>query len=592
MHYKLAILVLLIVICNKAKPQLHPDRGNAMIWYPTWDGHDLLKSAHDNINVGQIFTMWEWFEKTKDNYDFDWLDEQLELVFLTGKKATIQINGNKHPDYLFNIVPYLKGIALPTQHDHEKGFGPVMYWHPTYKERYQKMIDTLAVHLKNSAYKNVVLGIRQNYNAIGTEHHWIPTEYRNKSAWTIESGVTDVGNFPWTNETGDAYKRWAIDMYIDAFNPAEDINIFMRASAIANGITTDEHIEMVEKGELWLFHTSSEPQPRNSSKNRQYQVFVDYCKKGKTYGFMESWSEAKTNQAKWEWTKTNKTITKAQFNYWTLLVDLHCGATWPAMRDEDYIAFNSDYDMTSKYAGYIAAPFETPGVWIAFREGDYLQGDYTFLMKRRDDDKSTALYNIDDSKYGLWARSISTGSTMCIEINDGFASSITGDKNAKIKITYRDEGIAFFSVKAFGQTFEISREGTNAWKTKTISLNIDEKNNQINITALGNKLTLHKVEVLRGDKKSTGINNEMNKDFVKIYPVPVTDGKLTIENGELGDNFNIEVFHVNGKCLLKKSVKNNIYPTTELLVDELESGYYLLKLSSNIAPIVKPFVIQ
>lgn len=582
--YKLKIIFLFITIIlfltnftyAQVRDSLHPNKGIAMIWY---GGQSNLDSRNGIVTVGQIFFMWRSFEPTKNNYDFESLDQQLEAIHNKGMKTTIQVNGNKHPDYIFQIVPYLDGVALPTQHNHtsEIGHGPPMYWHPTYKERYKKMIDTLAYHIKKSPWKDAVLGIRQSYNAVGTEHHYIPPEYREKGAWTFEAGVTEEGDFPWTNEISNAYKRWTIDMYVNAFNPPEDIHVFIRASAIGGDEASAEQIQMVENGDLWIFHTSSEPQPR-SGKISQYQVFVDYAKTGKTFAFMESWGPARLNPGDNSWIKTDKPITKEQCNYWTLLVDLHCGATWPAMRPEDidYPSFREQFEFAAKYAGYSAAPRESPGAWIAFREGDNLAGDYTFLMTRATGDNSMPLYNLDDAPEGLWARQIAAGESMKLELDSEFAISLHNNRDVNLSVTYKDTGTDDFEIEAFGKTFSHTRTGTDQWLTCAKKITVDELTG-IRISAINTALTLHKVEVERGIINSIG--NTVSTENVSIYPVPFKN-EINIRLEGRIDNCSVRIYNMLGLIVFSEQF-NTVGKEVLKLGQNLPEGIYIVQVEAG-----------
>jgi hypothetical protein len=582
--YKLKIIFLFITIIlfltnftyAQVRDSLHPNKGIAMIWY---GGQSNLDSRNGIVTVGQIFFMWRSFEPTKNNYDFESLDQQLEAIHNKGMKTTIQVNGNKHPDYIFQIVPYLDGVALPTQYNHisEIGYGPPMYWHPTYKERYKKMIDTLAYHIKKSPWKDAVLGIRQSYNAVGTEHHYIPPEYREKGAWTFEAVVTEEGDFPWTNEISNAYKRWTIDMYVDAFNPPEDIQVFMRASAIAERVASAEHLKMVANGDLWIFHTSSEPQPRKGKIN-QYQVFVDYAKSGKTYAFMESWGPARTGPGDDSWIKTKKPITKEQCNYWTLLVDLHCGATWPAMRPEDidYSSFREQFEFAAKYAGYSAAPRESPGAWIAFREGDNLADDYTFLMTRATGDNSKPLYNVDDAPEGLWARQIAAGESMELELDSEFANSLSNIRNITLSVTYKDIGTDDFEIEAFGESFSHTSTGTDQWLTVTKHFVVNEMTD-IRISAVNNALILHKVEVEKSMINSIG--NSVTPENIFIYPVPFKN-EINIRLDDRIDNGRIKIYDIFGMIVHSEhfnSVGNDLLKVGQ----NLQEGIYIVQVEAG-----------
>ena len=580
MKTKFSLTFIILFLTNfmfaQVGDSLNANRGVAMIWYGSQDN---LDSRDEIVTVGQIYFMWRSFESTKNNYDFESLDRQLEAVHHKGMKTTIQINGNKHPDYIFQIVPYLDGVDLPTQRNHtpEIGYGPPMYWHPTYKERYEKLIDTLAQHIKKSPFKDTVLGIRQSYNAVGTEHHYIPPEYRNKSAWTFESGVTEDGKFPWNNEIADTYKRWTIDMYVEAFNPPEDIPVFIRASSIGGDVASPEQIEMVENGDLWIFHTSSEPQPRKG-KIDQYQVFVDYAKTGKTYAFMESWGPARPEPGDDSWTRTEKPITKEQCNYWTLLVDLHCGATWPAMRPEDIddLAFREQFEFAAKYAGYAGAPKKSPGAWIAFREGDNMLGDYTFFMKRAAGDNSRPLYNVDDAPEGLWARQIAAGESMELVPDTKFLNSLHNNNGVKLSVTYKDTGTDDFEVELFGKTFKHKRTGTDHWLTCTKEVTVDELTN-IRISAISTSLALHKVEVERGIINSIG--NTITPKNVTIYPVPVKD-EITIRLDGMIDNCTIKIYNILGTVVCAEQF-NPVGKNMLKLGHNLPEGTYIVQVEAD-----------
>jgi hypothetical protein len=579
----IALLALPLFI-NGQMVSPHPDRGLGLIWY---GDQSNLTSRNGTVTIGQVFFVWRFFEPTEGNYDFAKLDSELQNIQNKGMKATIQVNGNRHPDYLFDLVPYLNGVQLPSSRDHLDGFGPPMYWHNVYKQKYENMMVAIANHLKNSPYKDAVLAIRHSNNAVGTEHFSIPPEYRDQPAWTKKSTATWGGPWPWTGAVADDYKEWALNMYIDAFNPPTDFNLFIRAGAIKENTINSQQLNMVENGDLWIFETSSEPQPRNLGKNDQYQVFVDYCKSGKTYGLMESWSSANTNSSGWDWSKTNHPITEHQFNYWTLLSDLHSGATFPAMRPEDMDAFPEDYVFTAKYAGNIAHPNITPGAWIAFREGDWLVGDYTFLMERDPADNSPALYNVDAEKQGLWARSVPTSDPMEINMNSTFASSLSGNTDVKIRLWYKDVGTGSFQIDAFGQSHSFSSGGTNDWKLAEKTVTVSNTTPDVQISASGNNLTVHMFEVLRGTPttdsqspfKSHSIPGVIEAEDYDTGANGIAYNDFT--SGNTGGDYRTDDVDVNSKSASNGHVVSWIEngEWLEYTIENLSSGNYDIELA-------------
>lgn len=479
---------------------LHPDRGVSMIWY---GGQNNLNDRNGVVENGQIALFWRSFEPTEGHYAFANLDAQLQDVHAKGMKTTIQVNGTTHPDYLFKLIPYLKK-DYPGERDYVNGYGPLMYWHETYKAKYANMMAALANHLSQSPYKSAVLGIRHSPNAVGTEHYFIESADRSQANWTLEAGATWGGPWPWTTQVGTDYRTWTVDMYIDKFNPPSGLPVFMRASAISAGYAASTHLEMAETGQLMLFETSSEPQPREG-KEAQYQVFVDYCKSGKTWGFTESWSEAVTS-GDWGWTKTQTPISLDQFNYWALLVDLHCGSSFPARRPEDIdrSSFRSDYEFAAQYAGWQHEPGQAPGAWIAFREGDYLVGDYTYLMTHDTVGATAPLYNIDSTRYGLWARTLAAGASTTLSLDPAFSASLTNSTGVRLRVRYKDTNSGGLTLTAFGKEFSVQKTNSGTWKLAEFLTDVTLPHAQIQLQATGGELVVHMVEVLRGEAGSGG----------------------------------------------------------------------------------------
>jgi hypothetical protein len=209
---------------------------------------------------------------------------------------------------------------------------------------------------------------------------------------------------------------------------------------------------------------------------------------------MESWSKAQTYAEKWDWDKTAMPITKEQWNYWTLLCDLHCGATFPAMRPEDIdmANFREDYELTAKYAGYTMKPAKSPGAWIAFREGDWLVGDYSFLMERTENDNCEPLYNVDDSKYGLWARKIKGGNPMELSIQDDFLYSLS--ESVTVKVWYKDEAENKITFEGLGEQATVNLKGTGGWKIAVMNISVSNKKQLFRLST-EKDMIIHKIQM-------------------------------------------------------------------------------------------------
>jgi len=75
---------------------------------------------------------------------------------------------------------------------------------------------------------------------------------------------------------------------------------------------------------------------------------------------------------------------------------------------------------------------------------------------------------------------------------------------------------------------------------------------------------------------STGNSKYLNEELISVFPNPVSD-ILTIKFQILGDDFNWEIINIHGQEM--KSGQANIIKgnSVKINVDNLPTGYYLLK---------------
>lgn len=419
-----------------------------------WPGHGLYTLGLDDdgkimsmpyIQGGRILVQWADLEVGKNDYNFDLLDKQLQKFDKLGMKATVQVNGSLKPRWLYNEVAVLEKENIQVK-DPE---GILQYWDPIYAEAYLAFIAAYGGHLKKSPYKDLVLGIRQNFNAIGTEHTSVKGEDADPKRWKPAPNG-HVYNVPYSREVADDYRRQVVQAHIDAFCP--DFVLFLRNNVYEE--LTEEQIAMLDDGRLGLFHTSSEAQPRINKKGgsdeRKYLLFKKYGLSGKAPVYAEPWSPSESLERHGGGVQLD--CTPAQFNYWRLLNDMQCGVSYIAMKPPDLLQytnpeFEESFIFAGKYTGYHVSPMLSPGAWIALREGDSMKGDYTFLMERladKSNDKPVKQAGPDEQRFGLWARKIDDDGQMIFRLNQRFAQSLD---NAIIRITYLDEGNNSFRVE-------------------------------------------------------------------------------------------------------------------------------------------------
>ncbi|MBC8872824.1 MAG: beta-galactosidase [Planctomycetes bacterium] len=129
---------------------------------------------------GQIVLQWRDVEPAEGRYDFSQIDRMLADLEGRGLSTTIQINGNRKPDWLFQKVPYVKERL---SHQVASRQGTLMYWHDTHRDAYCVTLRALGDHLSRSTHRETILGLRMNFNAFGTEHTSVPAEYRSPEAY-------------------------------------------------------------------------------------------------------------------------------------------------------------------------------------------------------------------------------------------------------------------------------------------------------------------------------------------------------------------------------------------------------------------------
>lgn len=491
---------MLTALCSTASAERPAGSGIYVIWYGS--NQSLLDMPF--VVGGQVVLQWKSVEPSEGAYNFSGINTQLQTLHQKGLKTTVQINGNDKPDWMFDVIPH-HPEKLSTQITDPQG--TLMYWHPRHEQAYRNMIAAYADFMRTSPYKDAVLGVRMNFNALGTEHMNVPTDKRDLAQWVVPAGGVQGPAF--TGSVQDAYRDSIVQAFIDEFVP--DTRVFMRNNIDASVIA--QHQSLFDSGQLSWFHTSSEMEPR-SNNGGQYQTFINYCRSGKTTGYAEPWASAwgiHGGQVDERW------CSPPQWNYWRLLSDLHCGVSHIALYAEDgYVGFSgthsanpvreywapfrSAFEFASLYSGYHATAQDSPGAWVALREGNTLKGDYTFLMSRLSGTSSeVTLTGPESQPFGAWARLLPQGQSMRFSLDAAFAQSLAGQR-AKVAVTYFDQGSGTLTVKAGDRTKSFPLENTGRWRRASFyfqgSTVAGLAGAHVTISGSTN-LTLHMIEVRR-----------------------------------------------------------------------------------------------
>ena len=468
------------LILPDVKPRLELD-DNPKGMYAIWIGKNSHLLDLPYIKGGQIVLQWADIEKGPGVYDWSLLDKWMKRYHDLNISATLQINGNNKPQWMFKEIPFYPArLSQQVKDDYT-----LMFWHPRFKKAYLDFIRAWAEHLKDSPYLKNIIGIRMNLNPYGTEHQY-PSKYvKDKgddfSRWVIPEGDTQAK--PWNKKDVAKYVKDVLDQYVKELSPI--VTVFVR-----NGIVEElrkEYENDFREGRLAWFHTSSEAESRGNE--RQYMVFMDYCRAGKTLAYAEPWASAWGEHGG---VKDPRFCSPSQWNYWRILMDINCGVSYLATYAGDLNIpvkgikfgkkvpetmqkeFQAAFDFGDKYVGCHRCPETSPGAWVAFRQCDsclcwkkplkYLTEDYTLLALLQPG-SSVGVHNVGpvDSRYGAWARKLSEGGSMSVVMHPSFVKSTEGSK-LSLRIIYLDEGHGVWSVSHGGREYTVTNTDTGIWK--------------------------------------------------------------------------------------------------------------------------------
>ena len=472
-----------------------PNRGLYAIWTKPGIADHL-----PFIKGGQVVLQWQAVQPSGDRYDFSDLHRQLEQIARLGRVTTVQLNANRQPEFLFETVPCNKN-PLTKEQDRR---GTLQYWHPAYVKAYTDLIAAFAREVKSSPHWGRVVGVRLNYDAIGTEYLMVPPAERDPARWTAPPGVTPGP--PWTEEIATAYRRTVVDTFLRNFSP--EIRVLLRTGNPQYPGPDPEALRLAGTGRHGIFTTASEIEPRMPTMfEGDRPIFLDYCRSGKAVCYGESMADATGKHGALQ---DPRWCAPEQYNYWRLLSDLNLGFSMIGvyggdLANADKPEYRAAFDFAARYAGYHASPSVSPGAWVALREGGLrLKGDYTFLMRRLPgaEMKPERKIGPEDQRFGAWARTLPKGVQAKFALDSDLARSLAG-KKATLRVIFLDQSGGTFAVHAAGRTFHGQLSGSGRWKTAEfeiapVSFAADADGAHMLIEG-DTDITLHMIEVARGN---------------------------------------------------------------------------------------------
>ncbi len=504
-----------------------PKAGIYVIWYPR-DERAATYLEQPYVRGGQIVLQWAEVEPEPGRYAFERIGADLADFARRGLYTTLQVNGNRKPQWLYTRVPYLKERLSVQIND------PVtlMYWHPAHRDAYLAMIRALGEYLEEVPHGDRLLGIRMNFNALGTEHHHVPKEYASAERWTIPPGCERAGAVDWTKEIDEAYVTAVVDTYVETFR--NRARIFVR-NTISDSLES-KYRRLFETGTLSWFHTSSEVEPRAGWAEKKYLRFYRDCRSGMTTAYAEPWASAwghHGGQTDSRW------CSPAQWFYWRILFDLHCGVSYLALYATDLrVAIDGTYAaggvrvedaalqreflaavrFAEKYVGYHADPEHSPGAWVAFRENDVVRaengipektrrlniftGNYDFLARTSADSAAGArAFNQgpDEERFGAFAKVFRAGEVVRVAIDRRFVDSLTD--TATVNVVVLDTPDLNAQLRCGGKTFAFSGKGSGRWirpRWTLAAADLQKAGGIVELVPRHGSATLHMIEVERG----------------------------------------------------------------------------------------------
>ncbi|MCC2687083.1 MAG: hypothetical protein K0R75_3982 [Paenibacillaceae bacterium] len=220
------------------------------LWYDN-NNSDVFNLPY--VKGGQISVQWGDLQTGPDTYNWAPLDAGLAEAAKDHRIVSVQANGNNKPAYLFDNVPYTSNWGEVQVRDKR---GVLMYWHPIFEKAYLEFIAHFADHLNHSPYRSTILGVRQNFNAVGTEKLPVPKDKQPLSAWTIPAGDKEAS--AWTKKAQLDYQKKVLDAFVNGFVKGQQnpIPVFVRNNLEEQLV--EPYKEDFSTGVLSWFHTSSE----------------------------------------------------------------------------------------------------------------------------------------------------------------------------------------------------------------------------------------------------------------------------------------------------------------------------------------------
>ncbi len=448
-------------------------------------------AAQPYIKAGQIVVHWRDVEPARGRYDWTKLDALLAQYRSMGKRATVQVDANTKPAWLWDHVARC-GTA--------NGYEVPQYWDPLYFDIQQQLVNAFTAHLKGSPDVATVALVRASPNALGTELTEVPKGY---TCTPATSGR--ISGVAWTAQIGREYYLKIMGAYRTASSP--ELPFALRVQLFNNTLPPPP-LDWLGVDDAWVFGTASDIDA-NPTRDA-YDVFA------------KTWAGAGKTQAYWEPHHTKNKNHLVSWNYWRLLLELHKGVSYVAvygqeLRNGTLPEYRAAFDFVNRYAGSHTTPDRSPGAWVALKLGPgRMAGNFSrFMTQLNPETTSTPLDSNNGGmivgpttqRFGRHARRIDGGTSknrMYFQLDPAFRASIATSAT-KVRVVYLDRGTGQLRLSwgtTAGTSRTVTKTNTGAWKELLVDVpgsalrGLLSLGSDLTVTALGTDSSIvHMVEV-------------------------------------------------------------------------------------------------
>ncbi|MCX7015632.1 MAG: hypothetical protein NTW86_24280 [Candidatus Sumerlaeota bacterium] len=447
------------------------------------------------VRFGQGCLLWKDIEPRENEYDWSQMDATLKRFHDLGKKVPIQVN-MPCPEWIFNHV-----ASLGTS----RGGHAPQYWDPAYFEILSSLIKSYADHLGTSPYKDAVLFVRMQFNALNTEILSLNSNYlkgtasADRAKWTLPpNGHVYAPDLTPAIEVEMIQK--ITELYLDRFFPY-GIPVALRMDGENDLARPGRGVDGQAIYDRW---TSN---PLAWSMTTHYGIsliasaesdrFKRRCRERNTTGFAEQFARISPGNAQHDaddvarkmrqaWLPDEKTgkialheLTPEQSFYWTMLMLLDWGLSYVSVYGVDHVWAHDNptlvraMEFVDKYAGSARDPAHSPGAWTALGlfhgrpRGEGVSSFNTnwgyFITQENPEDSSQPLCLVGDGAavQDVWARSIHAPASFALE--PAFAASLEG--KSFLHVLLRNEAGTALRASVGGKPLAtMASDGSEQWR--------------------------------------------------------------------------------------------------------------------------------